>query len=67
MRFGLLWGCQDYTRPNMRYVAAESIAHNQILVTLQVDEGSRVWCAAWSTDPGITVHIILATLPKVNT
>jgi len=45
---------KDFTRPNMRFVAAESIAHDQILITLQVDEGSRVWCAAWDTDPGMT-------------
>lgn len=42
---------KDYTIPNMRYVAAESIAKDQILVTLQVDEGSKVWCAAWVTNP----------------
>eukprot|EP00927_Polykrikos_kofoidii_P002778 TRINITY_DN11111_c1_g1_i1.p1 TRINITY_DN11111_c1_g1~~TRINITY_DN11111_c1_g1_i1.p1 ORF type:complete len:1928 (+),score=277.30 TRINITY_DN11111_c1_g1_i1:722-5785(+) len=42
---------KDYTLPNMRYVTAESIARDQVLVTLQVDEGSRVWCAVWSSDP----------------
>jgi len=45
---------KDYTRPHMRYVAAESIAHDQIIITLQVDEGSRVWCGAWINDPGLT-------------
>jgi len=45
---------KDYTNPNMRYVAAESIASDRILITLQVDEGAMVWCAAWSTDPAFT-------------
>eukprot|EP00928_Gymnodinium_smaydae_P010937 TRINITY_DN14116_c0_g3_i2.p2 TRINITY_DN14116_c0_g3~~TRINITY_DN14116_c0_g3_i2.p2 ORF type:complete len:1544 (+),score=343.05 TRINITY_DN14116_c0_g3_i2:230-4861(+) len=45
---------KDHTVPNMRFVAAESIAMDQILVTLQVDEGAKVWCAAWMTDPLLT-------------
>jgi len=44
----------DQTNPNMRFVTAESIAHDQILITLQVDEGSKVWCAAWASDPTFT-------------
>jgi hypothetical protein len=38
---------KDQTLPHMRFVAAESIAHDQFLITLQVDEGSKVWCGAW--------------------
>jgi hypothetical protein len=30
-------------------VKQESIAFDKILITLQVDEGAKVWCAAWST------------------
>ncbi|CAK8989373.1 unnamed protein product [Durusdinium trenchii] len=45
---------KDYTVPKMRFVAAESIARDKILVTLQVDEGAMVWCAAWSADPAFT-------------
>ncbi|CAE8696863.1 unnamed protein product, partial [Polarella glacialis] len=41
----------DLTSPQMRYIAAESIAHDKIIITLQVDEGVKVWCAAWDTDP----------------
>ena len=41
----------DLTPPQMRYISAESIAHDQIIITLQVDEGAKVWCAAWATDP----------------
>eukprot|EP00931_Biecheleriopsis_adriatica_P047271 TRINITY_DN27224_c0_g2_i1.p1 TRINITY_DN27224_c0_g2~~TRINITY_DN27224_c0_g2_i1.p1 ORF type:complete len:3147 (+),score=582.09 TRINITY_DN27224_c0_g2_i1:27-9467(+) len=52
---------KDLTKPNMKFVAAESIAKDKILVTLQVDEGSKVWCAAWSTDPN------LASLTAANT
>lgn len=44
----------DLTRPNLRFIMAESISSSQIIITLQVDEGARVWCAAWSTDPGFT-------------
>jgi hypothetical protein len=46
----------DLTRPKMRYITAESVSRSQIHITLQVDEGSKVWCAAWKTDPtlGIT-------------
>jgi hypothetical protein len=39
----------DDTPPRMKYVAAESISKQQILITLQVDEGSKVWCGAWTT------------------
>lgn len=42
---------KDLTPPNMRYITAESIAHDKILITLQVDEGAKVWCAAWETVP----------------
>jgi hypothetical protein len=42
---------KDFTKPNMRFIAAESIAKTQILITRQVDEGSKVWCAAWKEDP----------------
>jgi mannose/fructose/N-acetylgalactosamine-specific phosphotransferase system component IIB len=45
---------KDHTKPAMRFVFAESIARDQILITLQVDEGSKVWCAAWKDDPGLT-------------
>merc|ERR1719171_2793712 len=43
----------DNTPPRMKFVAAESISWHQILITLQVDEGAKVWCAAWtsSDDP----------------
>lgn len=44
---------QDTTRPYMRFVAAESIKYSEIQITLQVDEGAKVWCAAWESDPGI--------------
>ncbi|CAJ1414200.1 unnamed protein product [Effrenium voratum] len=44
----------DLTPPQMRFIAAESIAHDQIIITLQVDEGAKVWCAAWATDPVLT-------------
>jgi len=44
----------DTTMPSMRFVARESIAQDEILITLQVDEGSKVWCAAWATDPSLT-------------
>ena len=40
----------DNTMPNMRFVMAESISASQILITLQVDEGAKVWCAAWNAD-----------------
>ncbi|CAE7040244.1 unnamed protein product [Symbiodinium natans] len=43
----------DLTPPQMRFIAAESIAHDQIIITLQVDEGAKVWCAAWDTDPAL--------------
>jgi hypothetical protein len=39
----------DDTPPRMKYVAAESISKQQILITLQVDEGSQVWCGAWTS------------------
>ena len=44
----------DLTRPNMRFIMAEAISASQIIITLQVDEGAKVWCAAWSSDPGLT-------------
>ncbi|CAE7397007.1 unnamed protein product [Symbiodinium pilosum] len=44
----------DLTRPNMRFIMAESVSASQIIITLQVDEGAMVWCAAWATDPGLT-------------
>ncbi|CAK8994475.1 unnamed protein product [Durusdinium trenchii] len=39
----------DTTPPQLTAVDLRSIARDTIQVTLQADEGSRVWCAAWST------------------
>jgi hypothetical protein len=47
----------DQTRPKMRYITAESVSRSQIHITLQVDEGSKVWCGAWQTDPSLTVTV----------
>ncbi|CAE7040249.1 NUDT20 [Symbiodinium natans] len=58
---------KDYTMPNMRYVAAESIANDRILITLQVDEGAMVWCAAWSADPAFTDSVDAETQIKSQT
>ena len=41
----------DETAPTLRFVDKRSISDSQMLITLQVDEGSRVWCAAWTSDP----------------
>ena len=47
---------KDDTIPKVRYITAECIANNQILITLQVDDGAKAWCAAWQTSnfPTIT-------------
>eukprot|EP00434_Breviolum_minutum_P021433 symbB.v1.2.018913.t1/scaffold1524.1/size149785/2 len=45
---------KDYTMPELRFVATESIANDKIIITVQVDEGAMIWCAAWSTDPAFT-------------
>eukprot|EP00931_Biecheleriopsis_adriatica_P071269 TRINITY_DN4511_c0_g1_i3.p1 TRINITY_DN4511_c0_g1~~TRINITY_DN4511_c0_g1_i3.p1 ORF type:complete len:2354 (-),score=405.61 TRINITY_DN4511_c0_g1_i3:1928-8902(-) len=41
----------DTTPPQLRVLAAESIASDRIQLTLQVDEGAKVWCAAWQFEP----------------
>ncbi|CAE8720003.1 unnamed protein product [Polarella glacialis] len=41
----------DATAPRLRVLTAESIAHDKIQITLQVDEGSRLYCAAWTSAP----------------
>jgi hypothetical protein len=43
----------DNTPPRMKFVAAESISWHQILITLQVDEGAKVWCAAWKQSDNV--------------
>jgi len=58
---------KDTTRPHMRFVFAESIKRDQIIITLQVDEGSRVWCGAWITDPGLTSLNYITTLKNYPT
>ncbi|CAE8610726.1 unnamed protein product [Polarella glacialis] len=32
-----------------RFVGVRSVAHDKLQLTLQVDEGARIWCAAWPT------------------
>eukprot|EP00928_Gymnodinium_smaydae_P040215 TRINITY_DN27306_c0_g6_i1.p1 TRINITY_DN27306_c0_g6~~TRINITY_DN27306_c0_g6_i1.p1 ORF type:complete len:5181 (-),score=906.80 TRINITY_DN27306_c0_g6_i1:179-15013(-) len=41
----------DTTPPAIRLVGRESVARDTIHITLQVNEGSRVWCAAWTAEP----------------
>lgn len=42
----------DLTPPQMMVVDAEAIAKDTLRILLQVDEGSKVWCAAWTSEPG---------------
>jgi hypothetical protein len=41
----------DTTPPQLRLVATEALAKDQIQITLQVDEGALIWCAAWTAAP----------------
>jgi Zn finger protein HypA/HybF involved in hydrogenase expression len=41
----------DTTPPRLRFVSKEALSHDKILITLKVDEGSQVWCAAWTSQP----------------
>jgi len=41
----------DETPPQIQLVARESISRDEIHITLRVDEGARVWCAAWASPP----------------
>ncbi|CAJ1402439.1 unnamed protein product [Effrenium voratum] len=46
----------DLTPPQMYITDAEAIAKDTLRVTLRVDEGSKIWCAAWTEEPdGISV------------
>ena len=45
----------DTTPPQMRLVAKEALSKDQIQITLQVDEGAKVWCAAWTEEPTVGV------------
>jgi hypothetical protein len=54
----------DTTPPVLTGVKAESIARDQIQITLQVDEGALVWCAAWAGSPPSGVATDFETLIK---
>jgi hypothetical protein len=41
----------DSTPPKMTIVDSHSISNQEIMITLQVDEGAKVWCAAWTAMP----------------
>jgi len=42
---------KDYTPPKLQIIDRRSVSREQIHITLQVDEGARVWCAAWTSQP----------------
>ncbi|CAK9095833.1 Uncharacterized protein SCF082_LOCUS45001 [Durusdinium trenchii] len=41
----------DATPPRIYVMYAESISHDTIQLTLQMDEGSKLWCGVESSDP----------------
>ncbi|CAK8986555.1 Uncharacterized protein SCF082_LOCUS597 [Durusdinium trenchii] len=41
----------DATPPRIYVMYAESISHDTIQLTLQMDEGSKLWCGAWEAEP----------------
>ncbi|CAE7498925.1 unnamed protein product [Symbiodinium natans] len=40
----------DTTPPLLRVINVRSIARDQVQITIQADEGVRLWCAAWPTE-----------------
>merc|ERR1719487_751987 len=52
----------DQTPPQVTVVEVQSPSKDRLQITLKVDEGARVWCAAWTTATKPTAFLNLATL-----
>merc|ERR1719482_1455981 len=56
----------DQTPPSMTLIGAETLTNSQVQVTLQVDEGARVYCAAFDADPGFGSSTYRAGITSQN-